>query len=198
MFAALNVLSWLCRNLKSDINCGCNRLNLFVNLKDMKRIFSLCLITFFALSINSCKDDTPTPEPEQTDLRDNVTGEFDGELNVYNAKTGAFKKKYTLDLKVQNHTKEIDKFNFWLDGLYLFMTAENLRKISVGYGFDIPEQEVKNFGILKGKNYINVDGDNQRYTGIYYPDQNKYIIYMEKDNGGTSDDDLYEFFISRK
>jgi len=105
---------------------------------------------------------------------------------------------YTLDLKVQNHTKEVDKFNFWLDGLYLFMTAENLREISVGFAFDIPEQEVKNFGVLKGRNYINVDGDTKRYTGIYYPDQKKFTIYMEKDNGGASDDDLYEFFISRK
>lgn len=78
------------------------------------------------------------------------------------------------------------------------MNAQNFRNISVGIAFDVPEQELKDFGTLKGKNYINVDGDNQRYTGIWYTSSKSFTIYMEKDNGGSADDYLYEWKMTPK
>lgn len=165
---------------------------------NMKRNLLLICTVLIGFTFQSCKDDAPVDPPAPTDLRDNIVGEYkNGELNVYNAKTGKLLEEYTLYLKVQKNSKEASQISFFLDGLYLFMNATNVREISVGYAFDIPEQEVKNFGTLKGKNYINVSGDTQRYTGIYYKATNKITIYMEKDNGGTADDYLYEFFLTK-
>lgn len=165
----------------------------------MKQI-SLILIAFFTLlSVQSCKDEpTPEPTPAATDLRDKIVGVFTTKLTVYNAKTGVKKKSYDLELKVQKSSKGANKTEFYLDGLYLFMTAENLREISVGLAMDFPEQEVKDFGTLKGKNYLNVNGTSERFAGINYSADDKFTIYLEKDNGGTSDNDLYEFFLTRQ
>lgn len=159
----------------------------------------LLIIMLLALPlVYSCKEEEPAPTNTDNDIRSNVTGEYNGHLTIFNAVSGTLIDEKDYEFKVQKNSQNADQVQWYIEGLYLFMNAENFREISVGYAFDIPEQEMKYFGTLKGKNYINVDGDNQRYTGIYYNSSNSFTIYMEKDNGGSADDYLYEWKMTRK
>ncbi|MCB0733842.1 MAG: hypothetical protein H6608_00495 [Flavobacteriales bacterium] len=162
----------------------------------MKKLF---ILVFLALPlVYSCKEDEPVTTNTDTDIRSNVIGEYNAHLTVFNAQTGALITEDDYYFKVQKNSKDASQVQWYLDGLYLFMNAQNFRNISVGIAFDVPEQELKDFGTLKGKNYINVDGDNQRYTGIWYTSSKSFTIYMEKDNGGSADDYLYEWKMTLK
>ncbi|MFT4523028.1 MAG: hypothetical protein ACI8ZN_001980 [Bacteroidia bacterium] len=160
---------------------------------------SLCLFLGFAILQTGCKEDDPVDTtPTDTDLRNKVAGEYSSDLNVYNARTGDLQNEYVLDLKILINAKDDTRFDFYQDGLFLFMSGYNLRAISGGYAFDIPEQEVKNFGTLNGKKYINVDGDANRYHGVFYTATNKITVYCERKQNPPSDYDLFEFLMTKK
>ncbi|MBI1305951.1 MAG: hypothetical protein GC181_04995 [Bacteroidetes bacterium] len=160
---------------------------------------ALFTMLFAAFTFQACKDDEPvTTTTTTTDIRDDAVGEYNTHLTIYNAKTLALKKEYDLFLVVQKSSKDTKSVNFYIDGLSLFMTGSNFRQITGATAFDIPEQEVKDYGNLKGSNYINVTGETGRFQGVCYPSDKKITVYCEKDNGGTSDNDLYEFKMTKK
>lgn len=165
----------------------------------MKKILIATLLVFSVLT--GCKDDTPvdtTGTQGSSDPRDALVGKYKCDYSVFNSVTLNQSKKGTFDLEVYANTEDETKFDFRQDGLILFMTGANLTKVSDGYSFTIPEQDVEDFGNIIGVPIINVPGQTTRVEGHFVSQSRQITVYCERANKGSQDNDLFEFSMTRK
>jgi hypothetical protein len=164
----------------------------------MKKLFIALLLS--AAVLTACNDETPvdnTPS-EPTDTRDVVLGDYTCDYQVFNAVTGVQDRKGSFELKVYANSDDDKMFDFRIDGLTRFMSGTNLVKVQDGYSFEIPEQDVDNFGLIKGSPIINVPGQTTRVSGHVKSSNGLITVYCERARKVGQDDDLFEFLMTPK
>lgn len=164
----------------------------------MKNILIASLLVFTLLT--GCKDDTPVDDTTTGggDPVENILGKYTCNYKVFNAVTGVESNKGTFQCEIWKNTDDDTRFDFRIDGLTLLMTGANLKTVSDGYSFSIPEQNVKDFGDLIGKAIINVDGQTTRVEGHVTTATKNIICYCERARKVGQDNDLFEFSFVKK
>lgn len=165
----------------------------------MKKVLLATLVIVGTLV--GCKDDTPVDNSNNnssSDLRDNVVGNYSCDYKLFEAKSGNELKKGSFELKIYKNSDDATLFDFREDGLVKFMSGANLKKVSGGYSFDIPQQEVDGFGNLKGRELIIVPDQTNRVAGYYTPANGNITVYCERETPVGADDELYEFIMVKK
>lgn len=165
----------------------------------MKNILIATLFVFTVFAAG-CKDDSSDtdPTPGTTDVRDNILGDYSCNYKVFNAVTGAEQKKGSFELKVYANSTDANMFDFRIDGLIHFMSGTNLVKVSDGYTFTVPEQDVEDFGTIVGKKIQNVTGQTTKVAGYLKTANGNVTVYCERANKVGQDDDLFEFEMIKK
>ena len=165
----------------------------------MKNIW-IAAFMLFALGIQSCKDEPVVDDGNNntTDIRDVIVGEYTCTYEVFDAVSGDKKGSGSMNLKVYANSTDKTMFDFRKDGLTKFMSGANLVKVSDGYTFDIPQQEVDGFGELKGRPILNVTGQTTRVSRYYTTGNNNVTAMCEYINGGASNNDLVQFVMVKK
>ena len=162
---------------------------------------NILIATLFVVTVfTGCKDDTPvvdTPTDSGSAI-DKILGKYTCNYKVFNAKTGVEAQKGTFACEIWTNTDDDTRFDFRIDGLTLLMTGANLKAVGDGYTFSIPEQNVKDFGDLIGKEIINIDGQTTRVAGHVTTSNNKIVCYCERARKVGQDDDLFEFSFVKK
>ena len=165
----------------------------------MKNILIATLFVFTLLA-TGCKDDSgdDTPTPGSSDVRSNILGDYTCNFKVFNAVSGAEQRKGSFELKVYANTDDANMFDFRIDGLTRFMSGTNLVKVSDGYTFTIPEQDVDDFGTIVGKKIQIVAGQTAKVAGYLKSGNGNVTVYCERANKVGQDDDLFEFEMIKK
>ncbi len=167
----------------------------------MKNLYVALLLS--ATLFTACGDETPvdnTPS-EPTDLRDLVTGDYTCDYQVFNSVTGVQDRKGSFELKVYKNSDDATMFDFRIDGLTRFMSGTDLAKIKDGHSFEIPEQDVDNFGLIKGSPILNKEstsGQAIRIAGHRLASNGVITVYCERARKVGQDNDLFEFIITPK
>ena len=157
----------------------------------------LIAIMLMATVMTGCGDDgdtggTPTPN----DIRENILGEYTCDYKVFSRTTLVEKDKGSFTLKIYKNSDDADVFDFRQDGLIKFMSGSNLKAVSGGYSFEIPQQDVEGFGNIKGVPITNVPDQTERVAGYCTTQNNTIVVYCERAKQG--DDDLFEFTMVKK
>ena len=155
----------------------------------MKKLLLAAFVLSFAFIGCKGDDDDVTP----TDVRDNIVGEYNCQWRLFNRKTLIEENKGSFELKVYKNSDNNAMFDFRINGLQRFMSGENLVTVQDGFSFQIPEQDVENFGLIKGTPIINVPGQTTRVAGHLVTATGQVVVFCERAQGQGKDDDLFEF-----